>query len=123
MVNTVYEEHNTVPKRLTAQGDNAATNNTRVVLGVLGVYGIEGVTEEGRLRMCMEDHAHDVYDAYHGIHVTRLSQETYFTIDEMEHVIIDAHRQAYCREYMPMILLVFVASVLCATKFLSVFCM
>lgn len=97
MVNTVYEEHGTLPKRFTAQGDNAATNKTWVVLGVLGVYCVEGVFQETRLRCCMEDHAHDVYDAFHGIHVTRLSQETYFTIDEVEHIIKDAHRQAYDR--------------------------
>lgn len=97
MVNTVYEEHKVVPHRLTVQGDNAATNKTWVVLGVLGVYGVEGVINEGRLRCCMEEHAHDIYDAYHGIHVTRLSQETYFTLDEVEHIIKDAHRQAYDR--------------------------
>ena len=61
------------------------------------MYLVEGVFQECRLRCCMEDHAHDVYDAFHGIHVTRLSQETFFTIDEVEHIIKDAHRQAYDR--------------------------
>ena len=38
MVNTVYEEHNQLPKCLAVQADNARTNKGWLVLGFLGVY-------------------------------------------------------------------------------------
>ena len=67
MVNTVYEEHNQLPKCLAVQADNARTNKGWLVLGFLGVYVLNGVFEEARLRFCLEDHAHDIYDAFQGI--------------------------------------------------------
>ena len=66
MVNTVYEEHKQLPKCLAIQADNARTNKGWLVLGFLGVYVVNGVFEEARLRFCLEDHAHDIYDEFQG---------------------------------------------------------
>ena len=67
MVNTVYEEDNQLPKCLAVQEDNARINKGWLVLGFLAVYVLNCVFEEARLRFCLEDHAHDIYDAFQGI--------------------------------------------------------
>ena len=69
MVNTVYEAHKHLPKCLAAQADNARTNKGWLVLGFSGVYAVNGAFEEARLKFCLEDHAHDIYDVFQGFSV------------------------------------------------------
>lgn len=63
MINTAFEEHGDVPPTISLQLDNAATNHNILVLAFAGLYCMEGVTEQFRVRFELENHAHDVYDA------------------------------------------------------------
>ena len=50
-----------------------------------------GVVSEARLRFLMENHAHDIYDAFQAIHARVVSKSTYFFMDELHNLIRAAH--------------------------------
>ena len=52
---------------------------------------MEGVCRQARLRMELEHHAHDVYDAFQAIHARTAKRNTFFYLDEMISLIIAAH--------------------------------
>jgi hypothetical protein len=93
ILNTVFQEHGKLPRRISLQLDNAATNHNMLVLAFMGLYVapgqvdsttrrvlasfwcqaanhhvcqvLHGVVTEARVRFELENHAHDLYDAYH----------------------------------------------------------
>ena len=50
--------------------------------------------DEGRVRFELENHAHDIYDAFHAIHAGRVRKETFFHYDELVRIIEAAHHTA-----------------------------
>ena len=91
MINDVLEVHNVMPEEFTLQCDGAATNKNVLVLTFLASLVMEGVFRQARLRMELEHHAHDVYDAYQAIHARMARRNTFFYLDEMINLIIAAH--------------------------------
>ena len=60
--------------QFTVQLDNASSNKKCLVLAFLGVYVILGIFKTVRVRFLLENHAHDVYDAFQGIHAKALER-------------------------------------------------
>ena len=56
------------------QLDNASSNKNMLVLGFLGIYVFLGIFKSVRVRFLLENHAHDVYDAFQGIHAKALER-------------------------------------------------
>ena len=90
-INTVYQEHGDLPKMATVQADNASVNHNMCVLGFLGLYCLLGVFNVSRLRFELENHAHDIYDAFQGIHKTAITRKSYFFFEEMIDIIKASH--------------------------------
>ena len=44
-----------------------------------------------RPSLAKENHAHDVYDAFHAIHKTAIKKSTFFLLDEMRNIIRASH--------------------------------
>jgi len=55
------------------------------------MYILEGVFIKFRLRRQCPNHAHDIYDAFQGIHATQVRNSTYFSLEEMIDIIKKAH--------------------------------
>ena len=55
---------------------------------------LHGVTSECRVRFELENHAHDLYDAHHGIHATAVRKSTFFHLEELISIIQGAHKAA-----------------------------
>ncbi len=72
LINQHYIEHNELPPHFTVQLDNASSNKNALVLGFLGIYVLLGVFKTARVRFLLENHAHDVHDAFQGIHAKAL---------------------------------------------------
>ena len=68
MINCSYKAHGNLPHVLTVQFDGASTNKCNLVLAYLGLYVLHGVFSKVRVRCLLENHAHDVYDAFHAVH-------------------------------------------------------
>ena len=77
MINTVYAEHGNLPT-LSVQFDGASNNRCIAVLAYLGLYVLEGVFSSIRVRCLLENHAHDVYDAFQAVHAGRVRHSTFF---------------------------------------------
>lgn len=91
VLNTVFKEHGDIPRKITLQMDNASTNHNMLILAFMGLYVARGlvvkqvrtancllqaqipcscqvlfgVVSEARVRFELENHAHDLYDAFH----------------------------------------------------------
>jgi hypothetical protein len=61
------------------------------VLAYLGLYVLEGVFSSIRVRCLLENHAHDVYDAFQAVHAGRVRHSTFFCLDELRSIIRGAH--------------------------------
>ncbi len=94
-INTAYLEHKDLPPTVTVQFDGASVNKNILVLALLGLYVMEGVFRQARARCELENHAHDVYDAFHAIHASRVRTSTYFHHDELIDLIKCAHVQKH----------------------------
>lgn len=68
VINQYYLEHKDLPKHFTCQFDNASCNKNGLMFGFLALYVLHGIFETVKIRYLMEHHAHDIYDAFHGIH-------------------------------------------------------
>ena len=91
MVNTAYQRHGDLPLTLTVQFDGASTNKCILVLAYLSLYVLEGVFAKVRVRCLLENHAHDVYDAFHAIHAAAVRMSTYYQYEELRQIIRGAH--------------------------------
>ncbi|CAK0830712.1 unnamed protein product [Prorocentrum cordatum] len=91
-VNTAYEEHGNLPRKLSVQMDNASVNHSMCVLGFLAIYALVDVFDVVRLRFELPDHAHDVYDAFHSIHRTAVAKETFFHLEELIDIMKASHK-------------------------------
>ena len=91
MINDVLEVHGAMPQEFTLQCDGASTNKCSLVLAFLGLYVMEGVFRQARLRMELEHHAHDVYDALQAIHARMVRRSTFFYLEELISLIEAAH--------------------------------
>ena len=52
---------------------------------------LHGVVKRARVRFELENHAHDIYDAFGGIHSNAVREQTYFTLAELHGIIKAAH--------------------------------
>jgi hypothetical protein len=50
-----------------------------------------GVTKECRLRFELENHAHDIYDAFHSVHATAVTKATFYHFEELVDIIQKSH--------------------------------
>lgn len=100
VVNTVLHDHNTLPPDFTLQFDGASTNKCILVFAFLGMYCMFGVFRECRPRCEVEHHAHDVYDAWHAVHASKVKHSTYFHHDELIGLIEAAHKLAADRKQL-----------------------
>jgi hypothetical protein len=123
VLNTVFDEHGDIPLRASVQLDNAANNHNMLVLAFMSLYVprpalclarshmlrvgggtcgtlagacqvLHGVTSECRARFELENHAHDLYDAFHGIHASAVRKATFFHLEELISIIEGAHKAA-----------------------------
>jgi hypothetical protein len=74
LINQRFIEHGDLPQQFSVQLDNASSNKKYLVLGFLGIYVILGIFKSVRARFLLENHAHDVYDAFQGIHAKALAR-------------------------------------------------
>ena len=74
LINQHFIEHGDLPPNFTVQLDNASSNKNSLVLGFLGIYVLLGIFKTARVRFLLESHAHDVYDAFQGIHAKALER-------------------------------------------------
>ena len=100
VVNTVLRDHATLPPDFTMQFDGASTNKCILVLVFVGLYVLSGVFRQGRARCELENHAHDVYDAWHAIHARAVKSATYFHHDELIGLIEAAHKLSADRKQL-----------------------
>ena len=98
VVNTVLHDHATMPPDFTLQFDGASTNKCILTLAFISLYVMSGVFHEGKARCEEENHAHDVYDAWHAIHATRAKHATYFHHEELIGLIEASHTVAADRK-------------------------
>lgn len=93
MINACMEDHGDVPKKMSLQMDNAATNHNMLVIAFAGLYVMEGVADSFRLRFGLEHHNHDIYDAFQAIHAQKVYRSTFYTWNEIVSVISEAHQK------------------------------
>jgi len=74
LINQHFIEHGDLPPNFTVQLDNASSNKNSLVLGFLAIYVLLGIFKTARVRFLLENHAHDVYDAFQGIHAKALER-------------------------------------------------
>ena len=91
MINSAYNNHGDLPSLLSVQFDGASTNKNMLVLAYLGLYALEGVFAQVRVRCLLENHAHDVYDAFHATHAARVKHSTFYNLEELRGIIRGAH--------------------------------
>ena len=91
-VNQCFVDHGKLPRRLTFQADNASVNHSMLVMSFLALYVLFNCVESARLRFMLENHAHDIYDAFHAIHKRVIENNTFYTLEEMMELIRLAHK-------------------------------
>ena len=94
LVNAIFKEHGDVPPLMTVQLDNAPTNHNILVLVFNALYVLEQITLENRVRFELPNHAHDVYDSFHSIHARRVAASTFYSLQELDDIIVDSHSGA-----------------------------
>eukprot|EP00971_Amphidinium_carterae_P298792 5935994-Amphidinium_carterae.1 len=94
IVNHSFETTKTLPLDFVLQVDGASNNKNMAVLGFMGLWVMEGVFKTCKLRMEMEHHAHDIYDAFHSIHTSVVRRHTYFALTELLMLVRAAHELA-----------------------------
>ena len=94
MINTVLQEHGTMPPEFALQFDGASTNKNILVLTYLALYVLFGVFRRARARCELEHHAHDIYDAVHAVHAGQVRRSTFFHLEELIGVVEAAHSVA-----------------------------
>ena len=92
MLNVAYEEHGDLPMRGALQFDGASVNRNILIMAFLGLYVMEGVFLQFRARNEVEEHAHDLYDAFHAITNNRVRASTFFYYEELVNLIKAAHK-------------------------------
>ena len=92
IVNDIYKRWGKLPPRFTMQCDGATTNKSIVVRAFLGLYVLEEVFTETRLRTEIEHHAHDIYDQAQSVHAPVVKRSTYWTHEELSSILKGAHR-------------------------------
>lgn len=90
-VNTAYEEHGNLPPKASVNLDNASVNHNMLVLGLMSMYVLLGVFDLARVRFEIENHAHDIYDAFQAIHSKAIDAATFFFLEEMIDIIKRSH--------------------------------
>ena len=90
-INAALADHGNLPRTASVQLDNASVNHNSLVLGFLALYVLFGVFDWARLRFELENHAHDIYDAFQAIHKKGVVKSTYFTLEEMIAIIKASH--------------------------------
>ena len=91
MINGCFIEHKVLPRILTLQFDGASTNKCMLVLAFLALYVLEGVFDMARARCELENHAHDLYDAFQAIHAVLVRNSSYWHFEELRALIKAAH--------------------------------
>jgi hypothetical protein len=92
VINSAYEEHGDLPTKFSVQLDNATCNHCSLVFAFVGLYVLLGVFKSARIRFQLPDHAHDIYDAFHGITKAAVLRQTFFSLEEMIGIIKEAHK-------------------------------
>jgi hypothetical protein len=77
-INTAYEEHGNLPLVASVNLDNASVNHNMLVFGLMAMYVLLGVFHVTRVRFELENHAHDIYDAFQAIHSKAIDAATFF---------------------------------------------
>ena len=62
-----------------------------LTLAFMALYVLEGVFTTARARCEMENHAHDLYDAFHAVHAVKVRNTTFWFYDELRALIRSAH--------------------------------
>jgi len=61
------------------------------------------VTKRVRVRFELENHAHDIYDAFGGLHTQLVRKSTYFTLEALRSLIAAAHRRDFGSRGRPVV--------------------
>ena len=91
MINTVFKEHETMPPEGTLQFDGATTNKCILTLAYSGLYVLEKVFTRFHAKNELENHAHDLYDAFHAVHAVGVRRSTFFHLEELRSIIRASH--------------------------------
>ena len=91
LINTVFEEHGCLPPLLTLQFDGASVNKCILVLAFMALYVLYRVFTTARARCELENHAHDVYDAFQAVHAIQVRAKTFYHFEDLRSIIKAAH--------------------------------
>ena len=91
MINTAFEEHGMLPPQMTFQFDGASTNKCILTLAYISTYILFRIFSRSRARCELENHAHDVYDAFHAVHAVKVRHTSFYHLDELRTIIEAAH--------------------------------
>ena len=91
-LNAAFEDHGDLPDTISCNLDNASVNHNMLTLAFAGLYVLFGVTRKFRIRFELENHAHDIYDAFQGIHGQAVRRVTYYHLEELIGIIKQAHQ-------------------------------
>ena len=69
----------------------ASTNRNSLTLAFLGLFVEEGVFDSCRARCELEEHARDIYDAFHAVHARAVQRTSYYTLEELRGTVSAAH--------------------------------
>ena len=91
MINTAFEEHGMLPPVMTVQFDGASTNKCILTLAYISMYILFRIFRTGRARCELENHAHDIYDAFQAVHAKSVRRSTFFHLEELRAIIEASH--------------------------------
>ena len=92
VLNGAFADHGDIPPNICLQLDNASNNHNILVLAFAGLYVLEDVCETFKVRFELENHAHDIYDAFTAIHNRAVQKATFFKWEELRQIIIASHK-------------------------------
>ena len=78
---------------MTIQGDNASVNHSNLVLAFMSCYVLQRVFTKVRVRFLLENHAHEIYDAFQAVSKNAVERNTFYLLAEMIDILKVAHRR------------------------------
>ena len=103
MINGFFIAHKVLPRIQSLQLDGASTNKCMLVLAFLALYVLEGVFDMARARCEVENHTHDLYDAFHPVHAVLVRDSSFWHFEEVRALIKAAHARQESNAKCPVI--------------------
>ena len=92
VLNGAFQDHGDIPPNICLQLDNASNNHNILVLAFAALYVLDDVCETFKVRFELDNHAHDIYDAFTAIHNRAVRKATFFMWEELRQIVQCSHR-------------------------------